>query len=87
MKKAIHVVMLSCQKATELIDKKSVAGLSVKENLQLQMHTAICDGCKAYQNQSKLIDELLLKHLRNHSETKDNQVDNTTLKEKIISKL
>lgn len=87
MKKAIHVIMLSCQKATELIDKKSVAELSVKEDLQLQMHTAICDGCKTYQKQSKLIDELLVKHLRNQSETKDNRIQNNTLKEKIISKL
>lgn len=87
MKKAIHVIMLSCQKATELIDKKSVAGLSVKEDLQLQMHTAICDGCKTYQKQIKLIDELLVKHLRNQSETKDNPIENKTLKEKIISKL
>lgn len=87
MKKAIHVIMLSCKKATELIDKKSVAGLSVKEDLQLQMHTAICDGCKTYQKQSKLIDKLLVKHLGDQSKAKDNPIENKTLKEKIISKL
>lgn len=87
MKKPIHTIVLSCKKAAELIDKKSAVALSLKEGIQLQIHTTICEGCKTYQQQSKLIDELLVKHLGNQSETKNNQVENKALKEKIISKL
>ena len=56
MKKVKPLIMLSCKKAAELIDKKSVTSLTLKEKLQLQMHNAICDGCLAYEKQSKLID-------------------------------
>lgn len=87
MKKAIHLILLSCKKASELIDKKAVKALSFKEKTQLRMHTSICDGCKAYQKQSKLIDELLVKFLGKDSQTPNNPDDNKALKEKIISKL
>jgi hypothetical protein len=87
MKKAIHVILLSCKKATELIDKKLVVGLSVKENLQLHLHTAICDSCKTYQKQSKLIDQLLVKFLSDNAESNTTRLENKELKEKIISKL
>lgn len=87
MKKVKPLIMLSCKKATELINKKSVVSLTLKEKLQLQMHTAICDGCLAYQKQSKFIDELLVKHVRNKAENKPPKKESKSLKEKIISKL
>ncbi len=87
MKKVKPLIMLSCKKAAELIDKKSVAFLTLKEKLQLQMHNAICDGCLAYEKQSKLIDEMLVKHVRNKDEIKTPKKEIKALKEKIISKL
>ncbi|MFA6456065.1 MAG: hypothetical protein WCW40_04520 [Bacteroidota bacterium] len=52
-------LMVSCKKATELIEKNSIAGLSLTEKLQLRMHTAMCSACTNYQKQSLYIDTLL----------------------------
>ncbi|MCB9188669.1 MAG: hypothetical protein H6599_05235 [Flavobacteriales bacterium] len=53
----------SCQKATELIDKKLVIKLSFKENLQLKVHKGICDACRTYEKQSRLLQNVLEDHL------------------------
>lgn len=83
----MNILMLSCKKASELIDKKSVVNLSMKENVMLHMHTAMCDGCKAYQKQSKILDGLLKQHLHKADETQIPQIINNELKQQIISKL
>lgn len=87
MKKPMDILMLSCKKATELIDKKFVTKLSVKEKVMLRMHTSMCDACTAYQKQSKVLDELLHRHIHGSDETKVPQTENEDLKKKIISKL
>lgn len=79
--------MLSCKKATELIDKKTVFKLSVKEKVMLCLHTSMCDACTAYQKQSNMIDSLLAKHLHDPLNANEPIVENKELKEKIISKL
>lgn len=79
--------MLSCKKATELIEKKSLVGLSWKENVRLRMHTTMCDGCTAYQKQSLLIDKLLQHHIIDDSSTTIPQVENNALTGRIITKL
>ncbi|HJV19806.1 MAG TPA: hypothetical protein VJ552_08010 [Sediminibacterium sp.] len=61
MKKIAHLIMLSCRKATELIEKQFVAKLSLKERVQLNLHKSICDACTAYENQSRLLNDLLQK--------------------------
>ena len=53
--------MTSCRKTTELIEKRAVASLSIKEKMQLTMHTAMCTTCKAYAKQSKLLEKALSK--------------------------
>jgi UDP-2,3-diacylglucosamine pyrophosphatase LpxH len=84
MIKIMHLFMLSCKKATELIEKKSVLSLSLKEKIQLYMHKSMCDACTAYEKQSEKIDELIHNHI--HSEHRE-VIHNNELKEKIISKL
>ena len=86
MKKIMNFLMLSCKKASALIDKKSLFGLTWKEKVMLHMHTSMCDFCTAYQKQSKLIDGVLHKHI-SASEKNILLVENKELKEKIISKL
>lgn len=86
MKKLMNVLMLSCKKASELIDKKSVTKLSFKQSVMLRMHTGMCDICAQYQKQSKVLDHLL----HTHAEKQDDAIDlveNRELKEKIISNL
>jgi len=82
----MNTLLLSCKKACELIDKQSVIKLSVKEKVMLHVHTSVCDGCKSYQKQSKLLDEFLQYHVQGN-ETNVPQIKNNELKQQIISKL
>lgn len=61
MKKVMNKLMLSCKKATELIEKKRIAGLSFVERLQLNFHKRACKACAAYEKQSDLIEKALEK--------------------------
>ncbi len=83
MKKIAHFFMLSCRKATELIEKKSVTRLSMKEKIGLGLHKSICDACTAYEKQSRKMDQLLQQHTHQHSA----DLNNDALKEKIIKSL
>lgn len=87
MKKVMHLLLLSCKKVTELIEKKSLIGLSFREKIQLNIHKRVCDACSAYEKQSLKIDELMQKHMQAEGPGPDNTGPNTQLKEKIISKL
>jgi hypothetical protein len=87
MGKMMNLPEISCKKATELIDKETVTKLSLKERTQLQLHKAICSGCRAYEKQSILLDELLKQYLLVSKELVIPQKVNNTLKEQIIRKL
>ncbi len=76
--------MLSCKKTTELIEKKSVFGLSWKENMQLKVHTKMCDACSHYQKQSKEIDAILEKHLQPKDDSDVPELHNGRLKDEIL---
>lgn len=83
----MRFMMISCKKATELVDKRQAVGLSLVERIKLGMHTAMCDACRLYEKQSTRIETLLRKELGNKPESAsitDEQVD--TLKERILSK-
>lgn len=87
MKKLMNILLLSCKRASELIDKKSLIKLSWKENMQLHVHTAMCDGCKAYEKQSILLDSILHHQIQAKNETQVPQHNNKDLKDTIKSKL
>lgn len=59
----MHIVMRmllrTCKKSTELIDKQMLTPLTIKEKMQLQAHKAMCETCNAYENQSKLMDKII----------------------------
>ncbi len=59
MRRFMNYMMLSCKKATELIEKKQVVKLSAKETIQMKMHTTVCEACRSYQNQSFLLEKAL----------------------------
>ena len=79
--------MLSCRKATELIEKKLLVKLSFKEDIQLQLHKSMCSACTAYEKQSKKMDELFHKHIINDGAKISDITQNQNLKEKIINTL
>lgn len=59
MKKLMHILFLSCLKATELIEKKMHFKLSISEKLQLRMHKSMCNACSNYEKQNFLIEKAL----------------------------
>jgi hypothetical protein len=56
--------MLSCKKAAQLIDRKSVTRLSRVEHWQLTFHLRMCNVCSAYEKQSSVIDQTTQKFYR-----------------------
>ncbi len=82
----MNLLMLSCRKATELMEKRLLVGLSLREKMQLGMHKSMCDACTAYEKQSKLLDIFLHKHIHSPNEESIPLLENNELKERIASK-
>ncbi len=88
-------LMISCNKATELVEKRTAVGINPIELLQLRFHNLICKGCKIYENQSKLIDEFIKQKLDLNTNIKElpntndliSTITNEKLKEKILNNL
>ncbi len=57
MKNIMHLLFLSCLKATELIEKKFHFKLSWTEKMQLKAHKMMCSACGTYEKQSTLIEQ------------------------------
>lgn len=83
MKKLMHMLFLSCLKASQLIEKKTRIKLSAREKIQLKIHKAMCQACKLYEDQSEIIDKGIEKSIKNGNL----KIDNTSLKEKILKKI
>ena len=79
--------MLSCKKATALIEMRSITRLSFKEKVQLSLHKSMCDACTAYEKQSKKIYELLHRHIHDTDIENTVALNNESLKEKIINNI
>ncbi|NHB70299.1 hypothetical protein [Perlabentimonas gracilis] len=83
MKKIMHILFLSCLKATELMEKKFHFKLSAKEKIQLKMHKMMCEACTKYEKQSALIE----KGISKMDYTKNATLDIEMLKSKIAKRL
>lgn len=55
----IDTLMMNCRKASVLIEQRQLRKLDLFERVSLRFHLGICDGCKAYEKQSALIDRWL----------------------------
>ncbi|TAH18768.1 MAG: hypothetical protein EAZ08_10550 [Cytophagales bacterium] len=53
-------IFLSCQKASELIEKKINFELSTVEGMQLSLHKLLCDACQRYEKQSLLLEKWII---------------------------
>jgi predicted anti-sigma-YlaC factor YlaD len=42
--------MLTCKETTELISKEADEGLSLKESLDMRLHTMMCSACRNYRS-------------------------------------
>ncbi len=84
MKKLMHVLFLSCLRATELIEKRMHFSLSIKDKLQLKVHKMMCSACTSYDKQNSMIEESIarLEELK-----EEDFPDIQKFKESIIEKL
>lgn len=71
------MLMLSCRKATELMEKELHFKLTFIEKIQLRMHTSMCNACNAYQKNNVILEQSLKKHISTH----DKQYKNAKLSE------
>jgi hypothetical protein len=83
MNKLMNFLILSCDKATELIEKKQLFNLSKKEKIQLKLHKGMCAICAAYEKQSHILNKLL----QNKASEKSHIIENEELKNRIINNL
>lgn len=83
MKKLMHILFLSCLKATELIEKNIYFKLSRKEKIQLKMHKMMCSACTNYEKQSIILDHALHKSIK----PEDIVMDLETFRATIIKKM
>jgi hypothetical protein len=86
MKKLMFLLMLSCRKSTQLIEKRSLVGLTWKEKIQLRMHKSMCDACTTYEKQNRLLDKFLHAHIHAPAESNIPLIENNDLKERIASR-
>lgn len=59
LKNIIHLFVLSCRKATYLMEKRMNSRLSVIEKWQLWLHLRICKGCSCYEKEAEIIDKAM----------------------------
>ena len=85
MKKIMQIFLLSCLKATELIEKKMNFKLSGREKLQLSMHKMVCNACRNYEEQSTLIEKGMAK--QQDIKDKKIEIDVDSLKKSILDKI
>jgi hypothetical protein len=84
LKNYSSLLMFSCKRTSELINKREVSSLTFKEKLILFYHHSICEACQHYKIQSHKIDTIFLNLFvkKNHLEKLP-----TEKKQNIISKI
>ncbi|KFE96884.1 hypothetical protein [Chryseobacterium luteum] len=87
LRKFIHILFLSCSKATMLMEKRNAQAISRKEDWQLSLHLKICKWCRAYEEKLKILDDILKRKLFRKENTEINDSDIEGFKDKIIEKL
>jgi len=87
MKKIMHILFLSCLKATELIEKKLHFKLSTTEKLQLKVHKMMCDACTNYEEQNILIEKAIANQEKKEEQLADNEINLPDFKKSILDKL
>ncbi len=61
VKNLMMKMMISCEKATYLVDKEQYTNLSFKESFDLKFHLTTCKFCRLYKLESHLINKELSK--------------------------
>lgn len=62
----IHIFVLSCTKATFLIEKKLHTKLNIVERVQLHIHLSLCSHCSNYNIKAEVLDKLTKVSIQEH---------------------
>lgn len=88
MWRLMNFLMLSCKRASELIEKKVLFGLNPVQSIQLKLHTTMCWACTTYQKQSGKLDESLEIFIQTRQDINTSHISvSKELKKKIIQRL
>lgn len=58
--------MLSCKEVTRLLSENQDRPLGLSEKMQLEMHLAMCKGCKNFKSQMSFLREACKRYLADH---------------------
>lgn len=85
----LNKIRNNCKKATFLIDKKHVEGINVIQKIELHIHLTGCSLCRLYDNQSRIINDLIRQFKQNdlHTELRLNEEFKKALGENIALQL
>lgn len=61
-RKILHTLILPCNDATYLMEKKIEGKLTGKKNIQLKVHITLCKWCKVYNQKMIIIHKFLSKN-------------------------
>jgi anti-sigma factor ChrR (cupin superfamily) len=84
----MNKLMLSCRRAAELIDRRAHVKLHPVEKIQLFVHTRMCDACRNYIKQSRIIDSIFTHQAERQNNLPGHQATlSPEIKSRIIKKL
>ncbi len=79
------LLSLTCNKATEMVEKEKVTKITWVEKIKLKLHLSVCKVCQSYKTNSDLMDSFFEKENINQNNVK--LTENKELKDAIISKI
>lgn len=80
-------IMISCKKATELVDMKQAGKIGFISKIKLKMHLLMCNACKTYEKQSLLLAKMFDKSLHKSKNINPDPNEMIKLKRKIKANL
>jgi len=79
-------LLISCKRATELIELREVDSIGFLQKIKLKFHLMMCSVCKTYEEQSILITEAFKKKSQSSSLNAMDPYELKNLKAKIKSR-
>lgn len=62
-------IRYNCKRATFLIEKKLISGLTLTEKAELHIHLYGCSVCRLFDSQSRLINRMVKQLFKNSNDT------------------
>ena len=88
LRRVLNWATFSCEKASEMIEKRTIVGLSSSEKIKLSIHTSMCKACKSYVKESEIIEKTISQNTKPSSQAEVvKSVLTNEFKSNIISKL